>query len=180
MQVRPSPCPQSALTVPVCKRQIRKMADAQPQPRRRGRAHGLTKSREYRAWVHMRTRCNNPKHRAYPYYGGRGITVCERWMNSFVVFLADMGPCPPGHWLDRKESNLNYSPENCKWSTPQEQQNNRRDNILLTFQGRTQSEAMWERELGFRPKTINNRRRHGWPTERAIATPVRPTSSVRP
>lgn len=72
----------------------------------------------------MRERCYNPKHIAYHRYGGRGITVCDRWRNSFEAFLADMGARPEGRTLDRVNNNGNYEPSNCRWATPKEQRAN--------------------------------------------------------
>jgi hypothetical protein len=80
---------------------------------------------EYHSWTAMRTRCNNPLATAYERYGGAGIKVCKRW-NSFKNFLADMGKRPAGTTLDRINSNGNYTPSNCRWATPLEQNRNRR------------------------------------------------------
>lgn len=93
-------------------------------------AHGSV-SPTYRSWLAMRQRCANPNHISYPRYGGRGITVCERWSSSFDAFLEDMGVRPPGTSLDRVDNNGIYEPGNCKWSDLSEQASNRRT-ILST------------------------------------------------
>lgn len=90
------------------------------------RVHGLTGTREHRAWASMRDRCRRPKSRIYKYYGGRGIVICQRWLDSFEAFLADMGPCPAGYTIERKEVNGNYEPGNCCWIPKAEQSKNRR------------------------------------------------------
>jgi hypothetical protein len=87
--------------------------------------HGKTSTRLYGVWEAMRGRCNNPNDKGYKNYGGRGITVCERW-DSFVNFLVDMGEPAPGTTLDRENNDLGYSPENCRWATSHEQVINRR------------------------------------------------------
>ncbi len=90
--------------------------------------HRMTKSKEYRAWVNMRSRCYNPDHRSWPNYGGRGIIVCKRWLSSFISFYNDVGPAPsPRHSIDRKRVNGNYTKSNVRWATREEQANNRRD-----------------------------------------------------
>lgn len=84
-----------------------------------------SKTPEYRAWIDMRRRCLNPSRSDYHYYGGRGITVCDNWLNSFNSFLTDMGQRPEGLTLDRLDNNGNYEPSNCKWVTRAEQNKNR-------------------------------------------------------
>jgi hypothetical protein len=89
--------------------------------------HNKSKYNEYRIWSGMKTRCYNSKRKDYVNYGGRGITVCDRWINSFENFYKDMGDRPLGTTIDRYPNNDgNYEPSNCKWSTPKEQINNRR------------------------------------------------------
>jgi hypothetical protein len=100
------------------------------------------KSESYRVWSDMLTRCRNPNATSYAYYGGRGITVCDRW-KKFENFLEDMGPRPEGMTLDRVDSDGGYSLENCRWVTMQVQNNNRRSNIAVTVNGTTKSLKEW-------------------------------------
>lgn len=87
--------------------------------------HGASTTETYYIWAGMRTRCKNPKATPYKNYGGRGISVCERW-NSFDNFLADMGERPPGLSIDRIDNDGNYEPDNCRWATQSEQTGNQR------------------------------------------------------
>jgi len=89
--------------------------------------HGKTGTPEHNAWAEMIRRCFDPRRKCYEYYGGRGITVCNRWIENFENFYADMGPKPtPKHSIDRIDVNGNYEPSNCRWATPQEQSTNQR------------------------------------------------------
>lgn len=131
--------------------------------------HGLKDIPEYYIWASMKQRCYDKNSRSYPTWGGRGITVCERWRNSFLAFYGDMGARPtPVHTLDRLDNSKEYSKENCGWRTRREQNNNRRDNVRLTAFGRTLTVAQWSRETGLKDKTIYMRLKRGKQGEDAL------------
>jgi hypothetical protein len=132
-----------------------------------GERHGKTNSKIYRCWVHMRERCLDKRDRRYSSYGGRGITICERWL-KFSNFYEDMGDPPEGMSLDRIDNDGPYSPENCKWSTRHEQQRNRRVNRLVTFNGETKCVREW---LGS-DRALNARFERGWTMEEIFSIPV--------
>ena len=134
--------------------------------------HGLTDTPTHSSWCSMNSRCNNPKVHQYPYYGGKGIKVCERW-KSFENFLSDMGPRPEGMTLDRINNTKDYEPSNCRWATRDEQSKNRTTSINITFNGKTQLLAEWARELGINPGTLANRLKSGWAIDRALTAAVR-------
>jgi hypothetical protein len=141
--------------------------------RRRG-----THSPEYAAWRAMRERCNNPSHPAYRNYGGRGITVCNRWL-TFENFLVEMGLRPEGKSLDRYPNNDgNYEPGNCRWATTIEQHNNTRNNHLLTFQGMTKNVGEWAVFFGIPHRILRCRLKLGWSIERALTQIVRYRSTA--
>ena len=123
------------------------------------RKHGMDGTPTYRCWINMRERCNNPNHHAYASYGGRGITVCERWATSFENFLADMGVMPAGLTLDRIENNGNYEPGNCKWATRAEQQRNRRvtklnPELVALIRSSPLTSPVLGAQLGVNPRTV--------------------------
>lgn len=101
----------------------------------------------YSVWIHMRERCNAVRCKAYKNYGGRGIRVCDEW-SDFWGFVRDMSPRPAGGTLERKDNNGHYSASNCRWATHKEQNRNRRDNVLIEFNGETMCAAAWAERLG--------------------------------
>ena len=129
------------------------------------------KSPTYSSWGHMIQRCTNPNHKHWHHYGGRGISVCVRW-REFKVFLADMGECPIGQTIDRINTNGNYEPGNCKWATRGEQQNNRRDNVVLEHNGVKRTVTGWAKFLGIKKITLDFRIRRGWTVQRALGTKI--------
>lgn len=107
--------------------------------------HGMIKSREYKTWESMKTRCLNKNSKDYKNYGGRGIIICDRWIHSFANFFADMGDKPEGLTLERINNNLGYSPENCKWATMKEQQKNKRNTRYVSMFGhKMPQKTFWE------------------------------------
>lgn len=135
--------------------------------RKRATTHGMSNTPTHRSWKAMLTRVRNPGIPAAACYSKRGIGVCERWLR-FENFLADMGERPTGTTLDRKNNNLGYSPENCRWATRVEQANNTRHCVLLTLEGVTRNIRQWATVLGVPPDRLYKRVRLGWPPERTL------------
>ena len=109
--------------------------------------HGMCRTSEYSIWSTMIKRCVNKNNKSFPDYGGRGIIVCDRWVNDFSAFYEDMGKRPTSkHSIDRIEVNGNYEPENCKWSTKTEQANNTRRNKLISAFGEIKTIAQWSKD----------------------------------
>src|SRR5690606_14083096 len=119
--------------------------------------HGFSKTPTYKSWDSAKQRCTNPADDHWPDYGGRGIGMCARWLQSFENFLTDMGKRPDGTTLDRLDVNGDYSPENCRWATPIEQHNNKRINTFVEYDGKRQTIAQWSRETGIHPDTLRRR-----------------------
>ena len=137
--------------------------------------HGRTNSRLYYVWTNMKNRCNNPENRAYPHYGGRGITVCDEWyeFDRFMLWAESHGYAP-GLTLDRIDVNGNYKPDNCRWADVVTQQNNKRNNYFIEFGGHRKTLSEWARETGIGSCTLRTRLEIlCWPVSRALTEPVR-------
>ena len=140
--------------------------------------HGGTKERLYQIWMGMRRRCGDPKIKDYPRYGARGIRVCDEWQDYSVFreWAMSNGYDPDAKFqkctLDRIDPNGDYGPDNCRWVDIKTQENNRRNNHLIEYNGKTQNLTAWARELGIDVLLLRDRIRHGWSFERAITTPV--------
>lgn len=132
--------------------------------------------REYGVWAGMRDRCRNPHSTNWHKYGGRGITVCERW-DDFRNFLADMGPRPDGMTLDRINNDGNYEPGNCRWATPEVQAFNTRRNRFFTYNGVTRSLTQWADAYGIKFGTLWQRIEKGWPIDIALTRAPHPGKS---
>ena len=146
--------------------------------------HGLTKTPEYYSLASAVQRCNPNNSDRYPRYAGRGIKVCPRWYTQGVfkgepgtlhihVFLEDLGPRPKGKTLDRIDSDGDYTPENCRWATAEEQANNTCRVVLLDFKGETLSLSQWARRFGVHPSTMWQRWKLGWSVERVLSPELR-------
>jgi hypothetical protein len=134
------------------------VAESNRKRAKHGQAGGEGKpSKAYLAWRGMRSRCLNPNSTHYHRYGGRGITVCKEWANSFEAFFADVGEPPVGAWLDRIDNDKGYTKGNVRWATVQEQANNKSTNIFVRFGGKRQTLANWARELGVSYQLLMNR-----------------------
>lgn len=134
-----------------------------------GHYRGRKRSPEYSVWVGIKQRCFDSNMNIYPYYGGRGITMCDRWKNDFLLFLKDMGTRPSkNHSIDRIDNNGNYEPGNCKWSTRSEQMRNKRNSRYITINGETLHTKEWAEKLGIKAATINMRINRGWSLREAV------------
>lgn len=145
------------------------------------RTHGKSKTVLYRVWRGMIQRCGDANSPHFKYYGGRGITVCAEWRNSFETFERDMGVgYRAGLSIDRVDNDLGYSASNCRWATDTQQSRNRRFNRLLTFEGETHCVTEWAELIGIKSTTLSERLRRGWPVERTLTQDVlQPKTKLR-
>lgn len=133
---------------------------------------------EFESWRGMIERCTNKNSISYPNYGGKGIKVCEAWMD-FYVFFKDLGERPKGSTLDRKDVYGDYCKDNCRWATQAEQSRNKSNNVNLLIDGKTMCVADWCQEYNINRTTVLCRLKRGWPASKAIKTPARQTNTFR-
>jgi hypothetical protein len=133
------------------------------------------KTRLYNIWKGMKKRCLSPSHKSYSSYGGRGITICDEWL-EYVPFMqwAIANGYKQGLTLERVDNNGPYSPENCRWATCKVQANNRRNSVILEYDGQAKTLAMWAEERNVNLYTLWDRiKRYNWPIKKALTTPTR-------
>lgn len=139
-----------------------------------GNGYGAGLTKEYAAWQEVKRRCYRKTDKSFKWYGGRGISMCQRWRESYAAFLEDMGRAPSrDHSIDRIDNNGNYTPDNCRWATRVEQARNTRWNLALTVNGITATCIEWAERTGIRPATIRTRKALGWSDVDAVTKPVR-------
>lgn len=134
--------------------------------------HGLRDSTEMQIWSDMKRRCHSPHRKDFKNYGGRGITVCAEWRESFDAFYRDMGPRPKGCTLDRKDNDRGYSPDNCQWSPQKLQDRNKRTNVFYDFRGERLTLGEIAGRVGLHVGTIRSRLGRGWTLDRAASEPL--------
>jgi hypothetical protein len=137
----------------------------------RNMKHGLARTRTYKVWIGMRNRCNREATVHYGRYGGRGITVCDRW-NDFSNFYEDIGEIPKGLTLERVNNDLGYSPDNVVLATYTQQARNQSSNRRIEFEGRTMTMVEWAEEADILYNTFQKRISNGWDIKDALFRPV--------
>lgn len=140
----------------------------------RGKAsitHGMSDTPEYRVWLTMKRRCNDPNNHKYESYGLRGIKVCVEWENSFEQFITDMGRREfKGASIERRDNSKGYCKNNCFWANPTTQARNRRSNLYLEYDNKRMLLIDWAKETGIPMKRISSRLKRGWSVERSLST----------
>ena len=137
--------------------------------------HGKCHTRLYQIWNAMKQRCSNPKAISYKYYGAKGVTVCQEWQDGFQAFhdWATANGYSDNLTLDRVDANGDYCPDNCRWTTNKEQQNNTSYNRLITYGAETHNITQWAEILNIPRNVLYNRIRRGWDIEKIITTKKR-------
>lgn len=138
------------------------------------KTHGMAKTSIYSIYRNMINRCYNKKVKCYKNYGGRGIKVCQRWLDGFENFYEDMGPRPSDkHSIDRIDNNGDYCLENCRWTTAQEQGNNRRNNRIVIYDNEEFTLTDLANKFNIDVKILHERLGYGWSIEKSVTTPIR-------
>lgn len=163
-----------------CLKREQNSASARAKFTRHGHARPGSVSPTWTSWNAMRERCTRREHHAWGRYGGRGITVCDRWLHSFENFLADMGERPVGTSLDRIDPNWNYEPGNCRWAGRAVQGRNRRNVNRLRVGDQELTIAEWAERIGIARDTLAARVASGWSPEDVVGRPLRPTRKPGP
>lgn len=142
----------------------------------RGIEHGLSKTKEYHEWCKIKSRCRRENDKRYKNYGARGIDVCDSWYDSFQSFYDDVSTLPhfrePGYSIDRIDNDGDYEPGNVRWADSITQQNNKTDNVRITYNGETHTRMEWSRILDIPYETLRYRLNKGWSIERAFTEEV--------
>lgn len=144
--------------------------------------HGLRNTQLYRAWSNIKTRCYNPKKDTYAYYGGKGITMCQEWLNNFMAFYnwSMNNGYKKGLTIDRLNPNGNYEPSNCRWVTASQQQNNKLNNHIIEYNGEIHTLAEWSSLLNLNYGTLHRRIQYlNWSIEKAFTTPIKDMNNKR-
>lgn len=142
--------------------------------------HGLTHTKEYRTWLGIKTRCYNKKDESYKHWGGRGIRMYSRWLNSFETFLKYVGVAPNKNLsLDRINNDGNYEPGNVRWATSKQQSNNKRDSRIIEYKGKRQTIMEWSTETNINYSVIQGRLNRGWSAEDIFNKPVSLSGIIR-
>ena len=147
--------------------------------------YGESRERIHNIWNLMLERCNNPEHRAYRNYGGRDIKVCDEWDHGIEGYMRfKQWSISNGYTedltIDRIDNNGNYSPDNCRWISNAEQQNNKRNNVFVEYNGETHTASQWARIIGMPMNTLHQRLRKGWSAERALTEPLKKSATSKP
>lgn len=141
---------------------------------RRNTTHGRSNDPEYVSWLGIKHRCLNSRSNLYSHYGGRGIKVDLRWIESYEAFITDVGRKPtPAHSIERIDVNGNYEPTNVTWATQKEQTRNTRRSRRVTINGITKTVSAWAEDVGLSPYCIYRRLNAGWPEAQAVTSPLR-------
>lgn len=143
-------------------------------------SHNMSRTKIYKVWASMVSRCSNPDDHAFEHYGARGINVCDQWKASFARFLEDMGQRPTdGHSIERVNNDLGYGPGNCVWIKQERQAQNTRKVRRFSFRGSVMTLRQISEHYGMPLASLNRRLEAGWTIERAVMQPLRPTGSIQ-